>query len=228
VKPSPTDPASVEAFAYFYPRRAPLAVQDDCGAFLEYVRPRLPAMVARYLKSTGGMRAAAVLTVRQLWREHGLTERRACALRAAFELSQRSVAWSGHEWPAIRDPEDVAHLLRPRLAFADQEVLIVLVMDTKHTVRRVVELYRGTVCSASVRVAEVIRPAIVDGQPNLIVAHNHPSGDPTPSPEDISVTRRIREAAELHDLGLLDHVVIGARGFVSMKQRALGFDGARL
>ena len=62
--------------------------------------------------------------------------------------------------------------------------------------------------------------------PNVIVVHNHPSGDPTPSPEDTSVTRRIRESAELLDIALLDHVVIGARGFVSMKQRGLGFDGS--
>lgn len=183
------------------------------------------ATAAGLIESAGSMRAAAVLSVRELWRQPGMTHARACALRAAFELGQRAAAWTTADYPAIRDPEDVAHLLRPRLVNAEQERLIGLYLDTKHQVRRIVDVYRGTVCSASVRIAELLRPAITDNLPNMILAHNHPSGDPTPSPEDTSITRRIRQAAELHDIGLLDHVVIGARGFVSMKQRGLGFDG---
>ncbi len=179
---------------------------------------------ARFIESVGSVRAASTLTVREMWQRHGMTHARACALASAFELGQRAAAWTQADHPAIRDPEDVAHLLRARFVNAEQELLVGLYLDTKHQVRRIVDIYRGTVCSASVRVAELIRPAITDNLPNLILAHNHPSGDPTPSPEDTSITRRAREAAELHDIGLLDHVIIGARGFVSMKQRGLGFD----
>ena len=84
-------------------------------------------------------------------------------------------------------------------------------------------VYQGTVNSAAVRVAEVLRPAIRENCPAIIVVHNHPSGDPTPSPEDIVVTRRIRRGAAEMDVELLDHLVIGERGFVSMKRRSLGF-----
>ncbi len=180
---------------------------------------------ARFMQNVGSLRQAATLTVRDLWQHHGMTHDRACALASAFELGERAAAWTQADYPAIRDPEDVAHLLRARFVNAEQELLVGLYLDTKHQVRRMVDVYRGTVCSASVRVAELIRPAITDNLPNIILAHNHPSGDPTPSPEDTSVTRRTRQAAEIHDIEVLDHVVIGARGFVSMKQRGLGFDG---
>lgn len=92
---------------------------------------------------------------------------------------------------AVKAACELAHLLRPRFIGQQQELLFVLLLDTKHGVRRVVELYRGTVCAASVRVAEILRPAIVENLPNVIIAHNHPSGDPTPSPEDQMVTRRL-------------------------------------
>ena len=74
-----------------------------------------------------------------------------------------------------------------------------------------------------VRVAEVLRPAVRENLPSIIVVHNHPSGDPTPSPEDILVTRQIRTGGEMIDIELLDHVIIGAKGYVSMKEKGLGF-----
>ena len=85
------------------------------------------------------------------------------------------------------------------------------------------EIYRGTVNSAAVRVAEVLRPAIRENCPSIIITHNHPSGDPTPSPDDILVTRQIKTSAEMMDIELLDHLIIGHQSFVSMKERELGF-----
>lgn len=152
----------------------------------------------------------------------GLTDSKARLLAAGIEIGRRTVNPPGADRVAIRDPEDIYHLFR-NMRNLEREELRVVVMNTKHEVIRTFSIYKGTVCAASVRVAEVLQPAIKLGMPNMIVVHNHPSGDPTPSPEDTAVTRRIRESAEIMDIELLDHVVIAARGFVSMKQRGLGF-----
>jgi DNA repair protein RadC len=85
------------------------------------------------------------------------------------------------------------------------------------------EVYKGNVNSAVVRVAEVLRPAVRENCPAIVIVHNHPSGDPTPSPEDVLVTRRIRTSAELMDIEVLDHVIVGASSFVSLKDKGLGF-----
>ncbi|CAI7998973.1 UPF0758 protein Chy400_3887 [Geodia barretti] len=111
------------------------------------------------------------------------------------------------------------------MGFLVQEHLRVLLLNTKNEVLATHEIYKGNVNSAVVRVSEVLRPAVRENCPNIIIAHNHPSGDPTPSPEDILVTRQIRTCAEMMDIELLDHVVIGNRRFVSLKERRLGFDG---
>ena len=125
----------------------------------------------------------------------------------------------------IRSPLDVFNLLSAEMAFLVQEHLKVLLLNTKNEVLATHEIYKGSVNSAVIRVAEVLRPAIRENCPNIIIAHNHPSGDPTPSPEDIMVTRQIRTCAEMMDIELLDHVVIGNQRFVSLKERGLGFGG---
>jgi DNA repair protein RadC len=104
-----------------------------------------------------------------------------------------------------------------------QERLRTLLLNSKNEVVGTEDVYQGTVNAAQVRIAEVLRPAIRDNCPSIIVVHNHPSGDPAPSPEDVLVTRRINQSAESMDIKLLDHIVIGERGFVSMKSRNLGF-----
>ena len=97
-----------------------------------------------------------------------------------------------------------------------------LVLDTKNHVLASEDVYRGNVNSAIIRAAEVLRLAVKLNAPAIIVAHNHPSGDPTPSPEDVAVTRQIVEAGKLLDIDVLDHIVVGGGGiWVSLKQRAL-------
>ena len=105
----------------------------------------------------------------------------------------------------------------------EQEHLRALLLNVKNEVVAIEEIYRGNVSSSVVRVAEVLRPAVRENCPGVILVHNHPSGDPTPSPEDILVTRQIRTGAEMMDIELLDHVVLGTRGFVSLKDKGLGF-----
>lgn len=104
----------------------------------------------------------------------------------------------------------------------DQEELWVLLLNTKHRITHDVMVYRGNVKASLVRVAEVFKDAVRVNVPNIILAHNHPSGDPTPSAEDINVTRMISQAGKLLDIDVLDHVVVGNGQWVSLRERGLG------
>lgn len=123
--------------------------------------------------------------------------------------------------PQVRSPGDVVALLGPEMAPLLQEQLRVLLLDTRHRVLRMVLLYQGNIQSAVVRQAEVFREAIVEGAPALILVHNHPSGDPEPSPDDVIVTQEAVRAGALLDIDVLDHVVIGHGRFVSLRERRL-------
>ena len=123
--------------------------------------------------------------------------------------------------PAISCPEDVHRLLGPEMAPLAQEQLRVLLLTTKNLVVAQRVIYQGNVSSAIVRPAEVFRPAVIEAVPSIIVSHNHPSGDPTPSPEDAALTRELVQAGKLLGIELLDHVVIGGERFVSLKERGL-------
>ena len=123
--------------------------------------------------------------------------------------------------PVISCPEDVRRLLGPEMAPLAQEQLRVLLLNTKNQVMGQRVIYQGNVSSAIVRTAEVFRPAVIEAVPSIIVSHNHPSQDPTPSPEDAALTRELVQAGKLLDIELLDHVVIGGERFVSLKERGL-------
>jgi DNA repair protein RadC len=124
----------------------------------------------------------------------------------------------------ICGPGDVARLLAPEMvATAAQEQMWVVVLNSKNCVLDVIHLYTGTLNSSTVRIAELFKPAIVANGASLILAHSHPSGDPTPSPEDVTVTAQAAKAGTLLDIEVLDHVVLGHAGqFVSLKERGLG------
>ena len=123
--------------------------------------------------------------------------------------------------PSIGSPHDVYRLLGPEMSALAQEQLRVLLLDNKNQVLGQRVVYQGNVNSSMVRAAEVLRPAVVEAIPGVIVVHNHPSGDPDPSPNDVLITRKLKQAAELLDIELLDHVVIGGKRHVSLKDRGL-------
>ena len=127
------------------------------------------------------------------------------------------------ERPALHSPKDVAELLNFFIGSLDHEEMWVVCLDQRNRVRCLVELYKGTVNSSQVRVAEVFRQAIAENSPAIIVAHNHPSSDTTPSPDDIAVTRAIIQAGKLLDISVLDHLIISHGQFTSLKERGLGF-----
>ncbi len=123
--------------------------------------------------------------------------------------------------PSINSPQDVQRLLGPEMSQLAQEQLRVLLIDTKSQVVGQRVIYQGNISSAIVRTAEVFRPAVIEAVPSVIVAHNHPSRDPDPSPDDVMITRKLKQAAELLDIDLLDHIVIGGKRHVSLKERGL-------
>jgi len=127
------------------------------------------------------------------------------------------------ERPSINSPRDAYEYLFPFMANAPREEFWIVILDTRNRIKQLVKLYTGTVNQSSVRLAEVFRHPIIETSPAIICAHNHPSGDANPSPDDIAVTRALVEAGKLLDVQVLDHLVIGAGSFVSLKERNLGF-----
>ena len=144
-----------------------------------------------------------------------------CWARSPCATRSRPSPNAREDLPSISSPDDVQRLLGPEMAPLAQEQLRVLLLNTKNLVVGQRVVYQGNVNSSIVRPAEVLRPAVIEAVPSIIVSHNHPSGDPTPSTEDVAVTRELSQAAKLLGVELLDHVVIGGEKFVSLKERGL-------
>ena len=177
----------------------------------------------RLLKKHGGLLGLSRADYADLCREHGLGEAKAAQLKACVELARRLALERPEERSRIHSPEDIAALVSSEMAALDQEELRVVPLNTKNEVLRVVTVYRGSVNAAQVRVAEVFKEAVRLNAPALVVVHNHPSGDPTPSSDDVAVTRELVKAGELLDIEVLDHLVIGDGRHVSLRRRGLGF-----
>lgn len=179
----------------------------------------------RLLRDFGGLAGLVAADLGDLCRAHGLGLAKASQLKAALEIANRLAALGPEQRPQITQPGDVARLLMLEMAYLAQEQLRVICLDTKNHVIAQQTVYQGTINSSAVRAAEVFRPAITRACLSIVVVHNHPSGDPTPSPEDIRTTEQLRQAGQLLDIELLDHIIIGRHQFVSLKERGLGFDG---
>jgi DNA repair protein RadC len=123
----------------------------------------------------------------------------------------------------IASPDDVAQLLMMEMHGLEQECMRTVLLNTKNMVLGAPTIYQGSLNSTSFRVGELFREAIRHNAASIIVVHNHPSGDPTPSPEDVAVTRTLIEAGKMIDIEVLDHLVIGNGKYVSLKERRLGF-----
>ena len=182
------------------------------------------AQAGRLLTTWNGLAGLARVSFAELCAAHGMGEAKASQIKAALELGRRLAAALPEDRPAITRPDDVAGLLMTELSLLAQESLRVVLLNTKNRVVGIREVYRGSVNSARVRPAEVFRDAVRETCPALIVAHNHPSGDPTPSRDDVAVTRDLVAAGALLEIDVLDHIVIAGGRFVSMKAHKLGFD----
>ncbi len=178
------------------------------------------SLLARF----GGLPGLARAGLGELTQVKGVGEAKVAQIKASLELGRRLLATSPEERSQIRSPADAANLLMAEMGMLEQEHLRVILLDTRNRVLAIPTVYIGSLNSSVVRAGEIFRPAIRRNSAAIIVAHNHPSGDPTPSPEDVAVTRQIVEAGRLMDIELLGHIVIGQGRFVSLKERGLGFD----
>ncbi len=142
----------------------------------------------------------------------------AARIQAALELGRRFAHAPNVDADQIRAPGDAAHLLLPAIGSEEQECFAVIYLDTRNRVLDQEILYRGTLNTALIRQAEVFRGAVRRNAAAVIVGHNHPSGDPSPSPEDRALTRNLLKAGKLLELELLDHLVVGKNRWVSLRQ----------
>ncbi len=179
------------------------------------------ALAQRLLRDFGGLTGLHRAPFQALRSTHGMGLAKAAQIKAALELGQRLRLAQWQQHPRIHSPADVAELLQTEMAALEQEHLRVLLLNTRHHVLRIAEVVRGSVNSAQVRVGEIFRSAVRENATALILVHNHPSGDPTPSPDDVALTRQVVQAGAVLDIRVLDHIIFAGAEYVSLRERRL-------
>jgi DNA repair protein RadC len=177
----------------------------------------------RLLRDYGGLKGLASADLATLERAHGLGPAKATMLVATMTLATRIKALRPEDRPQIQGPEDVYGLLGSEMAALDHEQLRVVLLDTKNRVLRIALVYQGSVNSAHVRVAEVFKDAVRQNAPGIVVVHNHPSGDPTPSAADVALTTEVHRAGKLLGIDVVDHLIVGQGHYRSLRRLGLGF-----
>ncbi|MCL4545947.1 MAG: DNA repair protein RadC [Chloroflexi bacterium] len=189
-------------------------------------RPGEPVvqLAQRLIVSLGGLTGLVHASTEELTKIDGIGVVKAIELRAMVELARRLMTLAPEQRVNVTRPEHAVPLLQD-MQFLTREHLRTVLLNTKGGVLSVTTVYEGSVDRATVRIAEVFREAVRRDCPRIIVAHNHPSGDPTPSHEDVGVTEDLCEAGKLLGIEVLDHLIIGRSGYVSLRQQGLGFRG---
>ncbi len=180
-------------------------------------------LAQQLLQVYGGLTGLLRADFAELCSYHGMAEAKTAQIKAALEIGRRLAVTMPGDRPQIKSPEDVMRLIGIEMAALPQEQLRVLLLDTKNMVAHIQTIYQGTVNASLVRVSEALRPAVTRNCPSIIITHNHPSGDPTPSQEDKRITEQIYHAAKLLDIALLDHIIIGQGRCLSMREAGMGF-----
>jgi DNA repair protein RadC len=170
------------------------------------------------LAAHGGLHGLTRCTVDECRRTPGIGVTRSAQIVAALELGRRTLARPASARLQIRDARDAAAYLMPRFCAREVEQFGVVLLDTKHRVTRTAVLATGTLNSTIVEPRDVYRAAVTGGAAAIVVFHNHPSGDPTPSPEDVDLTRRLAAAGVLIGVDLVDHLILGDRRYWSFKE----------
>jgi DNA repair protein RadC len=169
-----------------------------------------------------GIASKSILELADL--TQGIGQHKAVVLKASFELGKRLFTQTPETKPLIKTPADAAQLLMPEMGLLEQEEVRIMLLDSRNRVLLTNMIYRGTLNAANMRVGEVFRDAIRHNCASLILAHNHPSGDPSPSADDVTVTKELLKASKMLDIELLDHLVIAHNRYVSIKERGLAFE----
>lgn len=177
----------------------------------------------RILKDLRGLPGLHRAEFDELCQQNGIGPAKAAQIKAAIELGRRLALETPEDRSVINSPGEAAALVKYEMSALEQEELWVMLLDTRNRLIHLDKLYRGSLNASTVRVGEVFKSAIRRNAASVLVMHNHPSGDPTPSPEDINLTRVMVAAGKLLDIEVLDHLVIGQGRFTSLKERGLGF-----
>jgi DNA repair protein RadC len=178
-------------------------------------------LAERLLCEFKDLRSLACASVEELASIKGVGTVKAIEIQAAMELGKRLATMTEIPRPEIRSPIDVHTLISPGLRYEPKEHFKALLLDTKNRVIRTPTISVGSLNASLIHPRELYREAISAASASVIVAHNHPSGDPTPSREDIEVTKRLLEAGKVIGIDLLDHIIIGDGRFISLKERGL-------
>ena len=178
----------------------------------------------RLIKEFGGLYGIHRADFEDVCQLKGIGPAKAAQIKAAIELGRRMARENLDEQPAIHSPQDAADLLLYEMSALEQEEVRVILLDTRNRVLKIDFIYRGSLNTSNIRIGELFKAALKRSAASIIVVHNHPSGDPSPSPDDIAITRAIIQAGKLLDLEVLDHLVIGRGRFVSLKERGMGFN----
>ena len=177
----------------------------------------------RLLQNLGGLSGLHRAAFDELCAEHGIGDAKAAQIKAAIELGRRLMLESPEERPTINSPADAAALVQYEMSALEKEEMRVILLDTRNHVVDIVTVAHGSLNAAQMRIGEVFTPAVRKNVAALIAVHNHPSGEPTPSPNDVAITRALIEAGKLLDIEVLDHLVIGLGKYISLKEKKLGF-----
>lgn len=175
------------------------------------------------IANNGSLQGLQRLSIEELQQLPGFSNMRAIRIKAALELTRRLIIAGFEDRFQIRTPSDAAQLMLIEMSHLDQEHLRVICLDTKNRVQKIQTLYVGSLNSSLLRVGEVYKEAIRLNSAAIILVHNHPSGDPTPSMDDIQVTRDVAAAGKLLDVDFLDHLIIGQGQWISMRERGDAF-----
>jgi DNA repair protein RadC len=176
------------------------------------------------LRKFGGLNGLARASLGELKGVHGVGRVKAVELKAALELGRRMALSSRDEQVQIKSPADAAQLLMLESGMAEQEEVRTILLDVRNKVLGIHMIYRGGIDNATLRAGDVFKEAVRNNARNIILSHNHPSGDPSPSSEDVRATRHVIEAGKLLGIDLLDHIIIAQNSYVSMKERGLAFE----
>lgn len=175
----------------------------------------------RVLSDPRGLRFLAEATIEELCQIKGIGLAKAAQVKAALELGKRLACLEPDLKPVIRSPQEVCNLVMEEMCYLDREHFRVVLLNTKNRVLDVETVSIGSLNSSLVHPREVFKRAVQRSAAALILVHNHPSGDPSPSPEDVEITRRLCEAGRVLGIEVLDHIIIGDHLFISFKERGL-------
>lgn len=221
IRELPADERPREKLVRYGPER--LSAQELLAIVLRTGTRNVSALLLadRLLHCHAGLRGLAGASLADLQRTPGVGAVKAIQIAACFELGKRLMALPEEHRRAITTPEEAAALLSPEMRHLDVEVFRALLLDTKSRLIRIETITKGTLDSSLVHPREVFKCAMAVSAASLVVCHNHPTGDPRPSPDDLKVTRRLRDAGEVVGIELVDHIIIGGSKWVSLKREGL-------